>query len=106
MQDLISRQAAIDVADKFSDADGCNGSDVAMDIISGLISLPSVQPEPICVAKVTLTDEQVKEAFEKAKCEILAVPSAQSDKTYEQGWKEGREALRKEMWEDGRDRLD
>ena len=46
MDDLISRQAAIDVADKFSDADGCNGSDVAMDIISGLISLPSAQPEP------------------------------------------------------------
>ena len=66
MNDLISRQAAIDVADKFSDADGCNGSDVATDIISGLISLPSAQP----------------------------------DKTYEQGWREGREALEEEMWKD------
>ena len=47
MSDYISRQAAIDVADKFSDADGCNGSDVAMDIISGLISLPSVQPDVV-----------------------------------------------------------
>lgn len=36
---------------------------------------------------------------------ISALPSAQPDKTYEQGWKDGREALRKEMWEDGRDRL-
>lgn len=31
---------------------------------------------------------------------------AQLDKAYELGWKEGREALEKEMWEDGRDRLD
>ena len=45
--DTISRQAAIDIADKFSDADECNGSDVATDIISGLISLPSVQSEII-----------------------------------------------------------
>lgn len=45
--DLIDRQAAIDVADKFSDADGCNGSDVATDIISGLISLPSAQQKPL-----------------------------------------------------------
>lgn len=30
---------------------------------------------------------------------------AQPDKTYEQGWKDGREALRKEIWEDERDRL-
>ena len=43
------------------------------------------------------------------KCEnlraIQKLPSAQSDKTYEQGWKDGREALRKEIWEYGRDRL-
>ena len=31
---------------------------------------------------------------------------AQLDKAYELGWKEGREALEKEIWEDGRDRLD
>ena len=37
---------------------------------------------------------------------IEELPSVQPDKTYEQGWKDGREALRKEMWEDGRDRLD
>lgn len=34
--------------------------------------IPSAQPEIKCIAKVTLTDEQVKEVFEKAKCEILA----------------------------------
>lgn len=37
------------------------------------IKRPSAQPEKICVAKVTMTDEQVKEAFENAKMEILAV---------------------------------
>lgn len=31
---------------------------------------------------------------------------AQLDKAYELGWKDGREALRREIWEDGRDRLD
>ena len=39
-----------------------------------------IQPEPMCVAKVTLTDEQVKEAFEKAKCEILAVQSVREER--------------------------
>ena len=34
-------------------------------------------------------------------------PSAQSEgKTYEDGWREGREALRREIWEDERERLD
>lgn len=33
------------------------------------------------------------------------LPSAESE-AYNLGWKEGREALRKEIWEDGRDRLD
>lgn len=30
----------------------------------------------------------------------------QKEQAYLQGWEEGREALRKEMWEDERDRLD
>lgn len=46
---------------------------------------------------------------------IKKVPSAQPDndmihlqkeQAYLQGWEEGREALREEMWEYGRDRLD
>ena len=37
---------------------------------------------------------------------IKNLPSAQPYKTYEQGWEDGREALKKEMWEYGRDRLD
>ena len=47
----------------------------------------------------TVTMERMVEHFNN-------LPSAQPDKTYEQGWKDGREALRKEMWEYGRDRLD
>jgi hypothetical protein len=39
------------------------------------------EPERICVAKVTLTDEQVKEAVEKAKCEVLTVLSAEPEIT-------------------------
>lgn len=32
--------------------------------------------------------------------------SAQLDKAYERGWEDGREAIRREIWEDGQDRLD
>lgn len=48
--------------------------------------------------------KQTKKAIQSMLIEDL--PSAQPDKTYEQGWKDGQEALKKEMWEDGRDRLD
>ena len=37
---------------------------------------------------------------------INGLSSAQSEgKTYEDGWREGREALRREIWEDERERL-
>ena len=45
MDDTISRQGAINVADKYLDADGCNGSDVAQDIIADLMVLPSAEPQ-------------------------------------------------------------
>lgn len=42
-----------------------------------------------------------------AKSIIIAMPSVQSEeKTYKDGWREGREALRREIWEDERERLD
>lgn len=44
--------------------------------------------------------------FAAAERVLSDLPSAQPDKTYEQGWKDGREALKKEVWEYGRDRLD
>ena len=37
---------------------------------------------------------------------IEQLPSVQPSDEYDQGWKEGREALREETWEYGRDRLD
>lgn len=37
---------------------------------------------------------------------LESVPSAQSSDDYERGWEDGRKALREEIWEDGRDRLD
>ena len=74
--DTISRQAAIEV---FADAHPLDYN--AQAYLAKIRSLPSAQPEPICVAKVTLTDEQVKEAVEKAKCEILTVLSAEPEIT-------------------------
>lgn len=38
-------------------------------------ALPSAQPEIKCIAKIMLTEEQVQEAFEKAKKEILVAQS-------------------------------
>lgn len=94
MSDLIDRQAAIDAVcmewcgvkhqdckhpfdmekDDYFWCDGCETA------LRTLPELPSAEPEPMCVAKVTLTDEQVKEAFEKAKCEILTVLDAQPER--------------------------
>ena len=62
LSDVISRQAAIDAL---------KICELGMEV-DAIEQLPSAQPEIKCIAKVTLTDEQVKEAFEKAKCEILA----------------------------------
>ena len=76
MSDLISRQAAIDYIDA---GRLCNPNEPRWsdnEIVNFLKSRPTAQPEIKCIAKITMTDEQVKEAFEKAKkakCEILAV---------------------------------
>lgn len=77
--DLISRQAALDALDGVSwmHLEGkheiCDGDWIKDDEAEeALKQLPSVQPKIKCIANVTLTDKQVKEAFEKAKCEILA----------------------------------
>lgn len=77
MSDLIERQAAIDL---INDIDLINFT--AKGVIRGrLQKLPSAQPETKCIAKVTLTDEQVKEAVEKAKSEIVQVfPSEQPER--------------------------
>lgn len=73
---LISEQAAIDALKEkvFS-----NLTDEFYGAMQVLDELPSAQPEIKCIAKVTLTDEQVKEAIEKAKCEILAAQPEQDE---------------------------
>jgi len=95
MDDLISRQAAIDAvcmewcgvkhqdckhpfdAEK-DDYYWCDGCETAL---RTLPDLPSAEPEKACIAKITLSEEQVREAFEKAKSEIVQVlPSAQTER--------------------------
>lgn len=66
-EDAISRRQAIDEIKRWFDLIKLN-PDI---LIDSIVTLPSVQPEIKCIAKITMTDEQVKEAFEKAKCEIL-----------------------------------
>ena len=76
MDDLISRQAAIDVVEKWFGKIGLN-PDICID---GLISLPSAQPEPI---KINIDDFN-KEDLERFKKElgntpITVLPSAQPE---------------------------
>lgn len=83
MADLIDRQAAIDAIGSYISsftAIDRNYYEGLRDAKRLLNDIPSAEPEQICVAKVTLTDEQVKEAFEKAKGEILTVLDAQPER--------------------------
>ena len=41
-----------------------------------------------------------------AKSIITAMPSTQPSDDYNRGWEDGQNALREEQWENGRDRLD
>jgi len=80
--DTISRQAAIDAVRK------CRVIEVTPayilidkgEAVSELAMLPSAQSKTVCVAKVTLSDEQIQEAVEKVKNEVVQVlPSAQPE---------------------------
>ena len=72
--DNISRQAAINWLK--NEWDG-----MVTSVFKGIESLPPAQPEKICIAAITMTDEQVREAFEKAKAQVklLLFPSTQSE---------------------------
>ena len=59
--DYISRDDAIAVAGKYFESDGCNGSDVAMDIQSDLLGLPSAQPEIIHCGNCKYKDDGIDE---------------------------------------------
>lgn len=107
MSELIDRQAAIEAIFKT-----CRRTCALSHALEKAFErLPSGQPEPLTVNFAREMDretiERLKDEIKNAPILIMAVnDSAQPDKTYEQGWKDGREALRKEMWQDGRDRLD
>ena len=65
--DLIERQAAIDaMKDTFKGT--MVGTRVAVDAIN---RLPSAEPR--CIATIHLSQEQLDEAFEKVKADILSV---------------------------------
>lgn len=74
MSDTIYRQEAIEEF-KTPGAIFTYGEETCKAIISRLMLVPPAKPEIKCIAKITLTDEQVQEAFEKAKNEILAAQS-------------------------------
>lgn len=77
MDDLISRQAAIDGTKKIPDLSVY----AFCSFIDMLSHLPSAQPDKDMI-------------------------HLQKEQAYMQGWEDGRNALREEIWEDERDRLD
>lgn len=92
--DVIYRADAIDAVKKntfrltFAEEQNCEGhvawsaEAVYSDVMEGaLMELPSAQPDKDMI-------------------------HLQKEQAYMQGWEDGQNALREEMWEDGRDRLD
>ena len=65
MDDLISRQAAIDGVKRLSLGE-TDATRLAMRIGDYLKRLSSAQPEKVCIANITLSEEQILEAVEKA----------------------------------------
>jgi hypothetical protein len=69
--DCISRRAALDaITDELMPSTPLSA---VIRVKNRLKELPSAQPEQVCVANVTLTDEQVKEVVEKAKNAVISV---------------------------------
>ena len=109
--DLISRQVAIEAIEDHmkaytSEMDGYN---MARRHMKELIEvLPPAQPEPLAVTidhELTKDEcDRFKQAMRNAPIQLL--PYAQPSDDYNRGWHDGRQALREEIWEDGRDRLD
>jgi len=70
--DLIERQAAIDAIDGLPNCyNGYSDSYDKSYIIGVLEELPSAEPR--CIATIQLSQEQLDEAFEKVKADILSV---------------------------------
>ena len=125
MSDLISRQAAIDAILHNQEVYSNNFGDDPIDkytvaIIDNdaqtIAQLPPVQPEldEWCTdckeydhdrGSCPRWNRVIRTALADAQPDNDMI-HLQKEQAYWQGWEEGREALRKEIWEDGRDRLD
>lgn len=77
--DCISRQAAIDFIGGMNMCDEIS-DEAYKELTNYLDELTSAQAEKILVANVTLTDEQVREAVEKAKNSVLTVIESERKK--------------------------
>ena len=133
MDKLISQQAAIDVVAKWIfEVFGIKESDGTATVFKRLRELPSAQPEHCggvvgrndIVQKLNTMDRYVSTELRLCDTDkkfpqnevfivddvyeeiVEKLPSIQPSNDYERGWHDGREALREEMWEDDRDRLD
>ena len=71
--DVIYRRLAIDSLHGYFDGMLETDTWSPCDVYGLIELLPSAQPEQVCVANVTLTDEQVKEVVEKAKNAVISV---------------------------------
>ena len=93
MDELISRQAAIEAIQNLYP--GMPRFNVCSNVLDrwyktnkqyiecedAINKLPSVQPEKVCIANIASSEEQVLEAVEKAKSEIIQLlPSKQSER--------------------------
>ena len=74
MSDLIERQAAIDAVNELTKwyyETFHEKRPTANAVIDKLMELPSAEPR--CIAKIHFSQEQLDEAFEKVKADILSV---------------------------------
>jgi len=77
-EDTISRQAAIDAVNNAFDRETLLMGFVRSIAVRAIRDMPSAEPEKVCIARINLSEEQVREAFERAKNETVQVlPPAQ-----------------------------
>lgn len=68
------REVMFEVDDRIIDTDGIEVTGSGDGLISELyLSLPSAEPEKVLIARINLSEEQVREAVERAKSEIVQV---------------------------------
>jgi rubrerythrin len=92
MDDLISRTAAIDALRTCYDTEAITYTNeneyISYDqALSEIEGLPPAEPKKICIAKITLSEKQIREAIEKTKNEIIQVLSSAQSKRKTGEWK-------------------